>query len=224
MADFRTHITAGLVAGYLAGIVAGSSRWVETQTTPLLMFVASVIGSFLPDVDSDSSTPFRIVFDLLAFAGGCLTFYGCLQQTAISWSGWILLPPLVVLAIRYGVAELFRRFTRHRGIFHSIPAVLIAAFSTPVVLRFFGLPASGIAAISFCVGLGYLSHLVLDEVYATVNFEGGKFTPKKSLGSALALTGSSRRITGVAYTIILLLILYNWPLLVYVLHMMRSTG
>ena len=213
MATFRTHITAGLVVGYLIGIVMVVMQWVELQMTPLLMFMASVIGSFLPDVDSDSGMPFRIVFDLFAFTGGCLVFYGCLQHTPLSWSQWILLPPIVVVIIRYGVGEVFRRFTRHRGIFHSIPAVLIATFSMPIILKFFMLPARDIASISLSVGLGYLSHLVLDEVYATVNFEGGKFTPKKSLGSALSFTGSSQWITGVAYALILILIVFNWPLL-----------
>jgi membrane-bound metal-dependent hydrolase YbcI (DUF457 family) len=175
--------------------------------------MASVIGSFLPDVDSDSGTPFRIVFDLFAFTGGCLVFYGCLQHTTLSWPQWILLPPIVVVIIRYGIGSIFRRFTRHRGIFHSIPAVLIATFSTPILLRFFVLSAGDIAAISLSVGLGYLSHLILDEVYATVNFEGSKFTPKKSLGSALSFTGSSQRITGAAYALVLILVVFNWPLL-----------
>jgi hypothetical protein len=67
----------------------------------------------------------------------------------------------------------------------------------------------------------YLRHLILDEIYATVNFEGLKFSPKKSLGSALTLTAPSKTVTIVAYVILLVLIVYNLPLLSQLLPMIR---
>lgn len=214
MADFRAHVSTGLAVGYVAGAVVGFNRGVSLEATPVLMCIAAFIGSFLPDMDSDSGKPFDIVFNLFAFAGGCTAFWFCLQQQrTLSALPLFLIPPAVVLGIRYGIGDLFKRFTRHRGIFHSIPAALIATLSVLALLKIFLLPYRDLMALSMSVGLGYFSHLLLDEIYSTINFEGKRFSPKKSLGTAMALTAPSKSATLAAYLLLIALIVYNWPLL-----------
>lgn len=213
MAAFREHVTAGLTVGYIAGGVVGFNYWMSIEATPVLMCIAAFIGAFLPDMDSDSSTPFDIVFNLFAFVGGCIAFWSCLQQRLVSPVILLLIPPAVVFGIRYGIGEVFQRFTRHRGIFHSIPAALIATLTVPIALQMFVLPYRDLAAISVSIGLGYLSHLVVDEVHSTIDFEGKKFSPKKSLGTALSFTSPSKSVTLVTYLLLLGLFIYNWPLL-----------
>ncbi len=213
MANFKTHVTAGLVVGYIAGAFAVITKLIFTQLTPLAMFAAGFIGSFLPDLDSDHGKPFSIIFSIAAVTGGCIAFYSFLQRPAIPWYYWIAIPPAIALLIRYGVGEIFQRFTRHRGIFHSIPALGIATLTTPFVLIFFDLLSRDVIAISLSVGLGFLSHLVLDEVYSTVNFEGLKWKPKRSLGTALAFTAPSKTVTVGAYILLIALIVLNWPLI-----------
>ncbi len=202
--------------GYVTGAVVGFNRGVSLEATPVIMCIAAFIGSFLPDVDSDSGRPFDIVFNLFAFVSGGIAFWFCLQQRALSTLMSFLIPPSVVLSIRYGIGDLFKRFTRHRGIFHSMPAALIATLLTPVLLKMFRLPSRDMIAISISVGLGYFSHLILDEIYSTVNFEGKHFSPKKSLGTALSLTSPSKTVTLIAYLLMVMLILYNWPLLQHI--------
>jgi membrane-bound metal-dependent hydrolase YbcI (DUF457 family) len=221
MAAFRTHVRTGLLVGYLAGVAAVMNQWLKLQLTPLLMFAAAFVGSFLPDLDSDSGTPFDIAFDLFAFTGGCIAFYYCLQRTDIQLIYRLLIPPVVVIFIRYGIGSIFQKFTAHRGIFHSIPATLIATFTTFTLFRAFQLPVTDLTAIALSVGAGYLSHLILDEIYAAVNFEGLKFSPKESFGSALKLTAPSKTVTIVAYVILVVLIVYNLPLLSQLLPMIR---
>jgi membrane-bound metal-dependent hydrolase YbcI (DUF457 family) len=213
MAAFRAHVTTGLTVGYVLGAVVGLNRGVGLETTPILMCLAAFVGSFLPDVDSDSGTPFDIVFNLFAFVGGGIAFWACLQQPGLSPVLLLIIPPATVFGIRYGVGELFQRFTRHRGIFHSLPASLIATLLVPVVLQMFVLPYRDVIAMSLSVGFGYLSHLVLDEIYSTVNFDGKRFRPKKSLGTALSLASPSKQVTLVTYLLLASLVLYNWPLL-----------
>ncbi len=213
MAAFRTHVSTGLAVGYVTGAVVGFNRGVSLEATPVLMCIAAFIGSFLPDVDSDSGRPFDIVFNLFAFAGGCIAFWFCLRQRSLSALMLFLIPPAVAFGIRYGIGDLFKRFTRHRGIFHSIPAALIATLLVPVLLKLFLLPYRDVLAISISVGLGYFSHLLLDEIYSTINFEDKRFSPKKSLGTALSLTSPSKPVTLVAYLLLITLALYNWPLL-----------
>jgi membrane-bound metal-dependent hydrolase YbcI (DUF457 family) len=92
------------------------------------------------------------------------------------------------LFVRFGIARLLMRYTVHRGMFHSIPALLIftgLAFlicgSTNLHLRYF--KAVG-------VFIGVLSHLALDEIYA-VQWIGGRWRFKKSFGTALKLWSDS---------------------------------
>ncbi len=213
MASFQTHVTTGLVVGYAAGTLAVVNQWFVSQFTPLLMLVAAFVGSFLPDLDSDHGKPFRIIFSLFSITGGCVAFYYFLQNPRIPRVYWLLIPPAVTLIIRYGVGKIFQKFTTHRGIFHSIPALGIATCATPLAVILFPLATKDIMAISCSVGLGFLSHLVLDEVYSTVNFDGMKFVPKKSLGTALAFTAPSEKVTLAAYVLLAALVVYNWPLL-----------
>ncbi|MCP4405818.1 MAG: metal-dependent hydrolase [bacterium] len=212
MADFRTHATTGLAVGYVAAIAAASIRCFVLPLTPLYMFAATFIGSFLPDLDSDHGTSFKIVFSVTAVFGGGISFLYFLQRQGWSPLSWAIIPLLVTLVVRYGLGKIFQEYTVHRGIFHSVPAIGIVALVTPLVLASFALAAQDLLLISGSVGLGYLSHLVLDELYA-VNFEGLKFKAKKSLGTALSFSSSSKRVTIIAYSLVLLLLYVNRDLL-----------
>lgn len=202
MAAFQTHVTAGAIVGYAAGALAALTGWSVAPLTPFAMFAAGFVGAFLPDMDSDSGKPFNIIFSLLAVVGGSLLFLHILHQPPLPWYYWIALPPLAALGIRYGIGKIFQKYTVHRGIFHSIPAALIATLAAPLALRSFHLNVRDLFAIAVSVGLGYLSHLILDEVYAFVNFEGLKFKPKKSLGTALSFVEESKIVTLIAYAVL----------------------
>jgi hypothetical protein len=94
----------------------------------------------------------------------------------------------IYLIIRFGLGGLLKRYTVHRGMFHSLPAALIfgeAAFlichSEDLHLRYYKAGA---------VMLGVLSHLVLDEVWS-IHFHRGRFRLKKSFGTAFKIWGDS---------------------------------
>lgn len=216
MAAFRTHVTAGLIVGYAAGAFAELTHWTVAPFTPFAMFAAGCVGAFLPDMDSDSGKPFDIIFNLLAMVGGSILYLHILSQPPLPWYLWIAFPPLGAFAIRYGVGWIFRKYTAHRGIFHSIPAALIATLAAPLALRSFRLDARDLFAIAASVGLGYLSHLILDEVYAFVNFEGLKIKPKKSFGTALSFVEDSKTVTVIAYVILAALAALQWEWLLAV--------
>ncbi|MDH4319451.1 MAG: hypothetical protein OEV64_13755, partial [Desulfobulbaceae bacterium] len=74
----------------------------------------------------------------------------------------------------------------------------------------FRLPPVDVMAIALSVGLGFLSHLILDELYSMVNFEGILIAPKNSLGSALKFSGQSRPATVTAYLAIAVLVYLNY--------------
>jgi hypothetical protein len=92
------------------------------------------------------------------------------------------------LSIRFLVPKLLTHFTVHRGMFHSIPAMLIAGgvaylvcLSGSEMVRNF--KAGGIM-------IGFASHLLLDEIYS-VEWHRGRLRLKSSFGTAMKIWGKS---------------------------------
>ncbi|MBT6878078.1 MAG: metal-dependent hydrolase [Gammaproteobacteria bacterium] len=79
----------------------------------------------------------------------------------------------------------FKKFTVHRGIFHSIPAALVMGLLSIHLFVSYGWERDGLQVIAASVTIGYLCHLLLDEINSAVNLSGVPFIPKRSLGSAL---------------------------------------
>jgi hypothetical protein len=103
------------------------------------------------------------------------------------------------LLVRYVVRFLFQRLTVHRGMFHSVPAMLIAGLA--VYLLHHGPDQKTRLYLAGGTMLGFLSHLVLDEIYA-VNFMGVRFKLNKYAGSALKLFSPSWAATLATYIIL----------------------
>ncbi|MDH3347130.1 MAG: metal-dependent hydrolase [Desulfobulbaceae bacterium] len=209
MAEFKTHVTTGLLCGYLAGIASVALDYKIENNTPLCILAGSFIGSFLPDLDHNDGKPFSFVFNIMAISGLSIAFAYFIRSGPPSKLGWVAIPPMVGLFIRYGLGTIFKKYTSHRGIFHSIPAMLIATLSIPLALSSFHLSPIDISGISLSVGIGFLSHLILDELNSAMNFEGILIVPKSSLGTALKFFSTSRPVTVTAYFILTALIYLN---------------
>jgi hypothetical protein len=97
---------------------------------------------------------------------------------------------------------LLARLTVHRGMFHSIPALLIFAELTFLTYHSDDLRVRTLMAVS--VGLGFLSHLVLDEMYS-VQWDGSRVRFAKSAGSALKFWGDAALPNGVALGLLIFL-------------------
>lgn len=223
MAEFRTHFAVGLGVGYLAGVTSVIVQWASAPLTPLLVFIGTTAGSLLPDLDSDNSVPFSVSFGILSFLGGSLAFAYCTQRPQIlAAHGWIAIPPFVALFIRYGIGNLFKAFTVHRGIFHSLPMVLIVTGASALLLRPLELGPTDVIVIALGVGLGFLAHLVLDEIYAAIDFNGLKLEPKKSFGTAVTLASPSLLATACAYITLGGLVFLNWALILEGIAFVRN--
>jgi len=210
MANFDAHISVGLIVGYVGGAMAAIKGWTMAQLTPFIMFAAAGIGSFLPDLDCDSGKPLELVFGILSILGGSMSFLYLLNSRNAPWPYWVAIPPVVALLIRYGVSNIFQRFTVHRGIFHSIPMLLIFVLLCAMALRMLKWPRTDVLAISMSLGAGFLSHLLLDEACSIFDFSTFSFQPKRSLGTALCFTGLSVQTTLAAYALLTGLVWYNW--------------
>jgi hypothetical protein len=127
--------------------------------------------------------PIRISFNLLAFALAFLVMfmfmgrYTVLELVAV-WLG-------VFVAVRYFVLELFVSFTTHRGAIHSLLAgVFFALCTVSLSEHLFSKPYPVAWAYGTFVGLGFVIHLLLDELFS-VDLMNRRI--KASFGSALKI-------------------------------------
>ena len=145
------------------------------------LWLLGVLGGILPDIDSDTSRPVTWLFNTLGIGAAALTCWWLVPGPAL-YMLWIAMAMAFVL---FGILmrEVFFHFTVHRGIYHSLLAVVFAALvSTWIAHYIAGLGALDSWLAGFFVGGGYLVHLILDECYA-VDFNGLRL--KASFGTAV---------------------------------------
>jgi membrane-bound metal-dependent hydrolase YbcI (DUF457 family) len=205
MASFKTHISFGVILGIAASALALSYALVAGQNSLLWVFAAVFFGSILPDLDSDESTPLKTLFLITSAAFSCLSVLYLFQRGVSDIKLLIGIPILSFLFVRYAVLHVFKKFTNHRGMFHSVPAMLIAAIGTFMVSGNFNLAEKDRIIMSCALGLGFLGHLFLDELKSTVGFHGLVYHPKKSLGTALKFFSRSKYANLVTYGLLAIL-------------------
>jgi membrane-bound metal-dependent hydrolase YbcI (DUF457 family) len=150
--------------------------------------------------------PVRELFGLAAAAVAFLA-QRPLEQNGLALEQRLAVAGGLYLFVRYGLRALFTRLTVHRGMFHSIPALLIAG-----LVFYLGYHSDQPRLRLFLAGgvmLGFLSHLVLDEIYS-VDFMGLRLHLNKYAGSALKLTSKSLPATLATYLLLGLLAYLAW--------------
>jgi membrane-bound metal-dependent hydrolase YbcI (DUF457 family) len=205
MAGFRTHVTVAAVTGIAYGYSIHRGLGCHWESAVLLTTLTTV-GGMLPDLDSDSGRPVREIFGLAAAVVPVL-LVPRLGQTGLTHEGVLASLVICYFFIRYGLAWVFGQLCVHRGMFHSIPAMFIAGLcvylgyhTNNVLLRM---------EMALAVMLGFLSHLILDELYS-VDFNGVRLKLKASSGSALKLFSDSVPATTMCYTILGALLYLAW--------------
>lgn len=194
MADFKTHITTSSLLGVAYAGVGVSQFGLPYPTAVLAAGLCGVAG-MLPDLDSDSGVPLR---ESLALAAAVVPLLMLERFARLGWPPemMVLAGALVYLLIRFGFGWALRKLTVHRGMFHSLPAVLIAGEITALVCG-----SSELWFTYFMAGavmLGYLSHLVLDELWS-LEWSRGRWNWKRSHGTALKLWSDSLWGSAAAY-------------------------
>jgi hypothetical protein len=179
MADFKTHLTASTLVGVGYG---GAALGLGGMPLPACVLAAGLCGAsgMLPDIDSGPGRPLREITSFLAVAVPSMLF-ARLQHYGLSQSSIMLVAVAIYLSIRFGVAELLRRYTVHRGMFHSFVAAAI--FGELTYLMLYDDSNAVRWLIAGGVVLGFLSHLCLDEIYS-VQWDG-RPRLKNSFGTAL---------------------------------------
>jgi hypothetical protein len=203
MASYRGHlvVSSALGVAYGAGaMLYGNCDWGLVGLAAGL----TTLGGLLPDLDSDSGVPVRELFSLAAAVTPLLLFD---RIHGDSLEHKVVLLGAVYLIIRYVLSSLFKHLTVHRGMFHSIPALLISGLTT--YLLYPNPDARLRLYLAGGVMLGFLSHLVLDELYS-VDFTGVRPRLNRYAGSALKLASPSWVATLNTYVVLCALGFLAW--------------
>lgn len=186
MANFTTHIAIGtLVSGTAATLTLAAD--VISPESLVAVTLAGVLGSVLPDIDLKDSRPSRAMFSGLAiFISFCVLFAVAAKYSiAEMWIAWLG----TLLLVRHGAHALFHRFSYHRGIWHSLLAGAFWWFIAAIIYhRFLGYHEGVAWLAGGFLFVGYVTHLVLDEIYS-VDVMDTRIL-KSSFGTALKLWDS----------------------------------
>jgi hypothetical protein len=205
MASYRGHLA---FASALGAAYGGFAAWqLHLGWGPVVLGAGlTTVGGLLPDLDSDNGVPVRELFGLLAAVVPMLLLRRLLRED-LPLDESLASVAIVYVAIRYGLSHLFRRLTVHRGMFHSLPAMCIAGLVVFLIDK--GSPTSVRLFLAGGVMIGFLSHLVLDELFS-VDFMGLRPRLKKSAGSALKLASTSWPATLTCYFLLAALGYLTW--------------
>lgn len=200
MPGFRVHITGSTLVG--AGYAAAT--WAIGGMPPATCALAGglcAISGMLPDLDSGPGIPLK---ESVGFAAAVIPMLMIhrFEQMGLPMEAMILAGAAIYLGVRFGMTWLLQNYSVHRGMFHSLPAALIAGQVAFLVFgaedplrRYF---------IASAVVLGFLTHLVLDEIWSVkLGMFGPKF--KKSFGTALKFYGPEAWSNLLTYVLVVVL-------------------
>ena len=194
MADFKAHTSVGTLWGLLLGTVSVISDFCSLIGGLVILFLAAT-SSAAPDIDSDTGRPRELVLSFLGIAIPIVLLFNISDSTS---SENILAATLIsFFLVRYILGYLLAKFTVHRGLWHSIPAAVLCSEIT--YLLFFDLPVKVRLLYALSVLGGFISHLLLDEMYSVKVLA---LDTKRSFGTALKFTGPSKLQTILLYFLI----------------------
>ncbi len=180
MANFNTHF---MVASGASAVVSGTllSMEVLSPEQAVYAFALGTLGGLLPDVDSAHSKSIKVGFNVLSLLMTIMLIF--VKSSTYSLIEMFIVAGLVFAGIRYALLDVFRKISKHRGMFHSIPVALIWGILVAILMHyFFGLNSLVSWVYGFMITTGYFVHLILDETYSV---DLGNRRVKKSLGTAM---------------------------------------
>ncbi len=185
MAGFKTHVTVSTALGVGYGAV-GLGLDYPLETCLLAGGLCGVAG-MLPDLDSKSGVPVREIMALAA-AIVPMMMIDRFQQMNLGPESIVLAGSLIYIVIRFGVGEIFKLYTVHRGMWHSVPAAITCGLLAMFVCACDDYRMRVFKALA--VFLGFMSHLVVDELWS-IELRRGRLHFKSSFGTAIKFWGKS---------------------------------
>ncbi len=219
MANFTTHLYGGAVVAGISSLGVYSLGLADTRQAQLY-FVLGTVGGLLPDIDSDNSVPVRGFFTLLGVGLAFLMSFALVGKVPLVELSLVWLS--IFCFVRFGVFEVFARYTVHRGVWHSWLAVLFVTLVTVNLAYWFvEIPVLDAWLSGLFVSIGYITHLCLDE-FASVDLLNSRV--KRSFGTALKPFSTASLSASGIMLIAALGLIYSAPSFEPVLAAAKETG
>ena len=196
MANHKTHQQGAILAGTFGSLAALLLGMISLPQT-IIVFIAGYTGGMAPDLDLDHGKSLRFVFRMITLLLPIVVLwkYPSLHNSTVAGISNFL---IIAFVIYFPARFLFNKLTVHRGIFHSIPAIVIYGALFFLIVGKESDDLSFQKATGIVASLGYFTHLALDE-YSSLNFRGGRH--KRSLGTALDFVKPNKVVTIIAYVV-----------------------
>ena len=184
MAGFKSHITGSTAVGVAYGYWGVTTQGIALENGILAAGLCSVAG-MLPDLDSDSGVPLRETSLFLASIAPMLMIER-FRDLGLTHEEMAVASIGLYVVIRFVAVEFFKRYTVHRGMWHSLPAAASAG-----LIAYLAVPSAAESVRvykSLAVVAGFMTHLVMDEIWS---IDLRRMRLKKSFGTALKFFGNS---------------------------------
>ncbi len=197
MANFNTHFAVGATSSAIITGVLLSMKVVE-PTEAIMAFAIGTFGSLMPDIDADNSKSIDIGFTVISLLTTILFVFA--KSNIYSLVEMLIMGGVIFSSIRFGFIGIFRKLSRHRGIFHSIPMALIWGVGT-VIISYYSFKLDSLISwiYGIMISFGYIVHLILDEIYSV---DLGNRRVKKSAGTAFKFFSINSNMDAIKYIFI----------------------
>jgi hypothetical protein len=181
MAGFKQHMTFSTICG--VGYGAATYYYGAPWETCAVAGGMCALSGMLPDLDSDSGRPVEETTTVVA-ALAPMMMVDRFAHMGLSHDQMILVTAGIYFFVRFIAAGIFKRYTVHRGMWHSIPACLSVGLLTFLICssEVFNLRLIKAGAVM----LGFFSHLLLDEIWS---IDSSGMRMKSSFGTAMKFWG-----------------------------------
>lgn len=211
MGNYRQHITFASFLGvvYAWGVyVAAGIHWMYGSVAALL----TTISGLLPDLDSETGVEMRGFTGVLGVLAAVavwneIALFDAEKRVPFEVHLWAVV--ICYIAVRHGLRRTLAHLTVHRGMSHSIPTC--AAWGALAYLYYPSDYHLIRVAMAVAVMLGFMSHLLLDEV-CSVDLRGARVN--KAFGTAIKFWSPSPWATLGMYAVLSYLVwrvVHEWP-------------
>lgn len=197
MGNYRQHLGFATVFGVTyAGLLFALAgvHWIYGTVAAML----SILGGLLPDVDSDSGMEMKTFTGIMGVLGS-VAVWKMLDVAApgLPFELHLCVIVLTYVGVKWGLKHIVGKLTVHRGMCHSLPTGCVWGALTYL---YYPTDHHGVrVTMSVGVMLGFLSHLLLDEM-CSVDLKGARVN--KAFGTALKFWSNSAWSTLIVYAML----------------------